>query len=128
LQEYTRLGGRGPRLAQVKVVWADSVKAAEDLAYERWPTSGLEGELSQVLPTPAHFAQAVAPLHRDDIVSSFACGPDPEKHAAAIKRYVDAGYDEIYVTQVGPDQEGFLRFYEREILPIFGRDRASSTT
>ena len=24
---------------------------------------------------------------------------------------------QIYVTQVGPDQEGFLRFYEREILP-----------
>jgi hypothetical protein len=99
------------------------VATAEDLAFERWPTSGLSGELSQVLPTPKHFEQAVAPLHRDDVVGKFACGPDPERHIAAIQPYVDAGYDEIYITQVGPEQEGFLRFYEREVLPHFAADR-----
>jgi G6PDH family F420-dependent oxidoreductase len=125
LREYDLGGGRGPKLAQVKVVWDDSVRAAEDLAYERWPTSGLEGELSQLLPTPAHFEQAVGPLHRSDIVGAFPCGPDPTKHIEAIERYRDAGYNEIYVTQVGPNQEGFLRFYEREVLPEF-RDRARS--
>ena len=30
-----------------------------------------------------------------------------------------AGYDHVYVHQVGPEQEGMLRFYEREILPHF---------
>jgi G6PDH family F420-dependent oxidoreductase len=117
LAHYARAGGRGPKLAQVKVVWAPSVGAAEDLAYELWPTSGLVGELSQELPTPAHFEQAARPLHREDIVSSFPCGPDPRKHIEAINKYRDAGYDEVYVTQVGPDQEGFLDFYQREILP-----------
>jgi G6PDH family F420-dependent oxidoreductase len=127
INAFAAAGGRGPKLAQVKVVWADSVSAAEDLAYERWPTSGLSGELSQVLPTPTHFEQAVEPLHRSDILKSFACGPDPERHLESIQPYVDAGYDEIYVTQVGPDQEGFLRFYEREVLPHFGaRERASA--
>jgi G6PDH family F420-dependent oxidoreductase len=112
-------GGTGPTLAQVKVAWAESVEKAEDLAFERWPTSGLKGELSQELPTPKHFEQATSVLHKDDVVQSFACGPDPQRHIEAIREYVDAGYDEIYVTQVGPDQEGFLRFYEREILPAF---------
>jgi G6PDH family F420-dependent oxidoreductase len=119
LAHYVRAGGRGPKLAQVKVAWAPSVRAAEDLAYELWPTSGLVGELSQELPTPAHFEQAAQPLHREDIVSSFPCGPDPGTHIEAINKYRDAGYDEVYVTQVGPDQEGFLQFYEREILPAF---------
>ena len=119
VQQYEQLGGRGPKLAQVKVVWADSAREAEDLAYRLWPTSGLAGELSQLLPTPAHFEQAVAPLHREDIVGAFPCGPDPQKHIDAIMRYRDAGYDEIYVTQIGPHQEGFLRFYGREILPAF---------
>jgi hypothetical protein len=58
----------------------------------------------------------VQPLHREDIGSSFPCGPDPEQHIEAINKYRDAGYDEVYVTQVGPDQEGFLDFYEHEIL------------
>jgi coenzyme F420-dependent glucose-6-phosphate dehydrogenase len=123
---YAKGGGRGPKLAQVKVVWADSVAKAEDLAYERWPTSGVEGELSQILPTPAHFSQAVAPLHREDIVRMFPCGPDPQEHVDAINKYRDAGYDEVYVTQVGPEQEGFLRFYEREILPAFRRTELRS--
>jgi alkanesulfonate monooxygenase SsuD/methylene tetrahydromethanopterin reductase-like flavin-dependent oxidoreductase (luciferase family) len=48
-----------------------------------------------------------------------ACGPDPEEHAAAIQAYVDAGFDEIYVGQIGPDHDGFVDFYAREILPRF---------
>jgi G6PDH family F420-dependent oxidoreductase len=119
LRAFREHGGRGPALAQVKVVWDPSVSAAEDLAFELWPTSGLQGELSQELPTPAHFEQATAPLHRADVVKNFPCGPDPQRHIDAIQQYVDAGYDEIYVTQVGPNQEGFLRFYEREVMPHF---------
>jgi G6PDH family F420-dependent oxidoreductase len=120
IRAFEAAGGSGPKLAQVKVVWGESQSDAEDLAFEKWPTSGLEGELSQELPTPKHFEQAVSPLHKEDVVKLFACGPDPERHIESIQRYVDAGYDELYVTQVGPDQEGFLRFYEREILPHFG--------
>jgi len=45
------------------------------------------------------------------------CGPDPEKHIEAIREYADAGYDHVCVHQVGFDQEGFLRFYAREVLP-----------
>jgi coenzyme F420-dependent glucose-6-phosphate dehydrogenase len=45
------------------------------------------------------------------------CGPDPERHLAAIARYAEAGYDHVCVHQVGPDQTGFMRFYQREILP-----------
>ena len=116
---YDNSGGAGPKLAQVKVVWAESVAAAEDLAFERWPTSGLAGELSQELPTPKHFEQAASVLHKEDVVSSFACGPDPQRHIDAIRTYADAGYDEVYVTQVGDDQEGFLRFYAEHVLPHF---------
>ena len=45
------------------------------------------------------------------------CGPDPDVHLTAIREYIDAGFDEVYVSQMGPDQEGMIRFYEREVLP-----------
>jgi len=35
----------------------------------------------------------------------------------AIREYVEAGYDHVYVHQAGPDQDGFFDFYEREVLP-----------
>lgn len=121
LRRYDEHGGRGPKLGQMKVAWAETAERAEDLVFRRWPTSGLEGELSQVLPTPQHFEQAVSVLHKEDVVRTFPCGPDPEKHVNAIRKYADAGYDEVYITQVGTDQEGFLRFYEREVLPAFAK-------
>ncbi len=45
------------------------------------------------------------------------CGPDPERHISKLGEYLDAGYDHVWVHQIGPDQEGFFRFYEREVLP-----------
>lgn len=120
--EVGRASGRSgprPKLAQVRVCWADSAEKAADIVFERWPTSGLEGEVTQELRTPKHFAQAVSVLHKEDVVGRFPLGPDPQRHIDSIQTYIDAGYDEIYVTQCGPEQEGFIRFYEREILPQF---------
>ncbi len=68
---------------------------------------------------PAHFEQAAAKVTPDDVAEAITCGPDPERHAQAIREYLDAGFDEVYVSQVGPDQEGFLDFYAKEILPRF---------
>ena len=38
---------------------------------------------------------------------------------AAIEQYIKAGFVHVWVHQVGPDQEGFFDFYEKEILPHF---------
>lgn len=51
------------------------------------------------------------------IAKRVVCGPDPERHLAAIQSYVDAGCDHICVMQCGPDHDGFLRFYEEHVLP-----------
>jgi hypothetical protein len=48
------------------------------------------------------------------------CGPDPERHLQAIRSFVDASFDHVYIHQVGPDQEGFFRFYRRDVLPKVG--------
>ena len=44
-------------------------------------------------------------------------GPDPQAHLSAVRAYADAGFDEVYIGQVGPEQEGFFEFYAREVLP-----------
>jgi hypothetical protein len=36
-----------------------------------------------------------------------------------IRVYAEAGFTDAYVHQIGPDQQGFLDFYKREILPNF---------
>ena len=56
-------------------------------------------------------------VDEDAIAETVVCGPDPERHLEAIRAFVDAGFDHVYVHQVGPDQEGFIELYEREIIP-----------
>ena len=117
-QTFERSGGAGkPRYAQVTVCWARDEAQARRTAHEIWPNAGLTGELSQELPTPAHFEQAVELVTEDAVAEQVVCGPDPERHIAQIRKYLDAGYDHVYVHQVGPDQEGFFEFYSRSVLP-----------
>ena len=119
MERFQEAGGEGkPRLGQLHVCWAASADTARRVAHAVWPNAGLAGPLTQELALPGHFELAAEPLRIDDVARSVVCGPDPELHVAAIRRFEDAGFEQLAVHQVGPDQEGFFRFYEREILPL----------
>jgi G6PDH family F420-dependent oxidoreductase len=117
LETYEQAGGTGPKLALMKVCWGPDEPAARALAHELWPTIGVSGELSQELPVPAHFEQATENVSVDDVADSISCGPDPAVHLASVRKYADAGYDEVFVQQIGPDQDEFFKFWADEISP-----------
>jgi G6PDH family F420-dependent oxidoreductase len=120
IEAFESSGGEGkPRIGQVNVCYAEDEAAARRTAHSWWPNAGIPGELSQELPVPAHFEQAAENVTEDDIAEVIACGPDPEKHLESIGKFVDAGYDHVYVHQIGPDQDSFFDFYGSEILPHF---------
>jgi len=120
LAAYERGGGRGPRYAQVTVCWAASERAARRTAHEWWPTVALSGEVTQELPNPAQFTELASIVTEEMVAEKIPCGPDPETHLEAIRRYLDAGYDHVYLHQVGPDQRGFIDFAARELMPALG--------
>ena len=117
IEKYEQAGGDGPRYGQITVCWAEDEAEARRTAREVWPNAGLGGDLSYELPLPLHFEQATEDVGEDEVAESVICGPDPEPHLEAIREYEQAGYDHVYVHQVGPDQQGFFDFYRREILP-----------
>jgi G6PDH family F420-dependent oxidoreductase len=121
LSRYRELGGKGIAQGGLKVCWGADEAECVRTVRRLWPNEALSGELSQVLPMPAHYEQATELVTEEHIAQAVTCGPDPERHVAAIQAYVDAGYDEVYVSQIGDDQEGFLDFCKREILPRFQR-------
>ena len=106
-----------PRCALAGV--AASEPEAKRIAHEWWPNAALKGPLGQELPQPAHFEAAVAMVTPDDVAESVLCSDDAEEHEAKIQEFVDAGFDHVYVHQVGPDQETFFRLYEEELLARF---------
>jgi G6PDH family F420-dependent oxidoreductase len=115
---FAASGGEGkPRIAQLHVCWGEDEGEARQLAHEQWSNSGLSGELSQELPTPAHFEQAAETVREEDVTGPLPCGPDVEQYVDSAQQYLDAGFDHLYWHQIGPDQEGFIAFAERDLLP-----------
>jgi len=112
-------GADRPRYAQLTVCWADREEDARRTAHERWPNAALKGPLGQELPLPSHFEAAAAMVTEEDVAQAVVCGPDPELHAKHIDEFADAGFTHVYLHQVGDDQQGFLRFCSREILPRY---------
>jgi len=121
VRTFQEAGGKGkPAYGQLHVCWAEDEGKARRIAHEQWPNTSIEGELSVELPLPRHFEQAAQMVSEEDVAGSVVCGPDPQRHVDAIRQYVEAGFDHVYVHQVGQDQEGFFQFYRREVLPEFG--------
>jgi coenzyme F420-dependent glucose-6-phosphate dehydrogenase len=110
-------GESKPRYAEVNVCWASDGVAARKTVYEWWPVAGFKGQLMQELALPSFFESGAEMVSEESAVESVACGPDPEVHLAEINKFVDAGFDHVFIHQIGPDQRGFFDFYATEVLP-----------
>jgi G6PDH family F420-dependent oxidoreductase len=131
IERWRDAGGDGPVYSQLTLCWAPSRDEALATAHRIWPTSGVPGQLSQDLPTPAHFEQAVQLVTPELLAESVPCGPDPAPVLAAVREMRDAGVDHVYFHQIGPDQDGFVRFWSDELAPELSdvgasRSRAAS--
>jgi G6PDH family F420-dependent oxidoreductase len=129
LQGFAKSGGKNKScFGEVTVCWADDEADALETAYEYWPNAAITGELTQELPAPAHFEQAAKMVSEDDMADSVICGSDPDRHIEAIEKYADAGYDHVWIHQIGPEQEGFFRFYKEDVIPKLRRSKMVAST
>ncbi|MFF3153231.1 LLM class F420-dependent oxidoreductase [Streptomyces sp. NPDC057910] len=110
-------GGNKPVYAGLKVCWNTDEEEAVRTAHRLWANEQLPGELPQILPTPRHFEQASELVTADRVAQNVTCGPDADAHVAAVKEYADAGFDTVYINQIGKDQQGFFDFYRTKVLP-----------
>jgi G6PDH family F420-dependent oxidoreductase len=124
IQRFEGAGGRDcPRFVEQGVCWATDERQARRTAHEIWPLSALGGPLFTELSLPSHFEAAFAPITEEAVAEAIICGPDAARHVAAIREAERTGYTHFCVHQIGPEQERFIAFYEREVLPVFDQGR-----
>jgi coenzyme F420-dependent glucose-6-phosphate dehydrogenase len=117
VERFHEAGGRGPVYAQLSVCFAEDESDARRTAHRVWRTTSVPGELNQELPTPAFFEQASSSVTEEDVASAVPCGPDPRPVIEMARQAVEAGADHVYFHQIGPDQEGFCRFWTERVAP-----------
>jgi G6PDH family F420-dependent oxidoreductase len=120
IDQFRKQGGDGkPVQAGTKVCYGADESTCRRTAHRLWPNEVMPGELAQILPTPAHFEQTAQLVPEEMIGEQIVCGPDLDRHLAHLRQFADAGVDELYVQQVGENQEEFFAFYRDSVLPEF---------
>ncbi|MEU5837097.1 TIGR03557 family F420-dependent LLM class oxidoreductase [Streptomyces diacarni] len=121
LVDRYRDAGGGQRTVQggMKVCWAPTERDGLDQAHRLWANELLPGQVPSTLTRQKDFAAAASLVSRDAVADQMVCGPDTEQHRARVRSYVDAGFDEVYVQQIGSRHEEFFRVYADEVLPAF---------
>ena len=110
-------GGSKPVQAGMKVAWGPDKDAALELATKLWGNDALPGQLAQILPRPDDFSAAMSLVTPEQVAEAITAGDDPKAFVDGVREYLDAGVDEVYVHQIGPDMDGFFRGWADHVLP-----------
>jgi G6PDH family F420-dependent oxidoreductase len=116
---FDRAGGSGKsRVGQVAIAYDPDKGAAIQRAHDQFRWFGLGWKVNADLPNPDSFEGATQFVTPDQVAEALSCGPDLDAHVEAVKAFVDAGFDEVAIVQIGADhQEQFTEWAQKEFLP-----------
>ncbi|WP_372436012.1 TIGR03557 family F420-dependent LLM class oxidoreductase [Williamsia soli] len=101
--------GPSRKIGQIPICWDTDKKTAVARAHDqfRWFAGGWS--VNADLPTTASFAGATQFVRPEDVESSIACGPDLDELAESVRPFLDAGFTDVALVQIGGDsQDEFL--------------------
>ncbi len=115
---------RMPRLIQLHVSWAETMEEATENAVREWPNGGMPFPKADIR-NPEDFAAMALLVRPENYKNRVLISPDLDAHLAHLQHYADLGFDEIYVHNVGRNQEAFIRAYGERVIPAL-RQRAAA--
>jgi G6PDH family F420-dependent oxidoreductase len=116
---FDAAGGTGkPRVGQIALCYDSDRETAVQRAHEQFRWFGLGWKVNADLPNPESFDAATAFVAPEQVGEQLGCGPDIEEHVEKIRPFLDAGFNEVALVQIGGEQQAsFLRWAEDELLP-----------
>ncbi len=105
-----------PKLLQMHLSWAPTDEQAWEAAMTEWPNGGMKFP-KQDIRSPFDFQEMAKLVRREDFEGRMIISSDPDLHRAEIQKFIDAGFDRIYIHNVGRNQEEWIKVFGREVLP-----------
>jgi G6PDH family F420-dependent oxidoreductase len=116
---FDEAGGEGkPKVAQLAVCFDPDRDAAVERAHDQFRWFGLGWKVNADLPAPSSFEGASQFVRPEDVAEQLPCGNDVEEFVEKLRPFVDAGFTEVALVQIGGEhQEPFIRWAESDLLP-----------
>ncbi|MDQ6793597.1 MAG: TIGR03557 family F420-dependent LLM class oxidoreductase [Chloroflexota bacterium] len=119
-REGAREAGKDPArfrfIGQLHLSWAPTDKEALRNAMVEWPNGGMKFP-KQDIKSPLDFEQMAKLVRAEDFKGRMLISADPEKHRAQIQKFIDLGFDQVYLHNVGRNQEEWIKVFGRDVLP-----------
>ncbi len=123
VERWTATAGAPRRVVgQLPICWDPDRDRAIARAHEQFRWFGGGWLVNADLPTPASFAAATRFVRPEDVAEAIACGPDLDAIARSAQPFVDAGFTDLALVQIG--DEGQQRFLDEVAEELFDRIRA----
>ena len=107
---------RMPRILQLHLSWAESDEEALRNAMTEWPNGGMKFP-KQDIRSPMDFEQMAKLVRPEDFSGRMLVSSDLEAHRREIQKFLDMGFDRIYLHNVGRNQREWIEAFGREVLP-----------
>ena len=125
LDAFREGGGEGkPVFLQVALAWAPTREEAE--ALDQWGPNAIGGQVNWDLRRPSDFELATRFVRAEDMGQSVRISEDLGQHAAWIQAFVELGFAEIHLHDVGRDQRRFVETFGKRVLPRLDRRRVAA--
>lgn len=112
-------GSDKPVFGQFHIAYNKNRQKAEQILLKQWPNSAMPKPLATELRLPQDFEKVSKLISIEDATQRIPIGDNPENILKTIYEYKNAGFDHIYIHQIGENQEEFLKFAKNKILPFF---------
>jgi G6PDH family F420-dependent oxidoreductase len=114
--------GESRKIGQIPISWDPDKEKAIARAHEQFRWFGGGWAVNSDLPTPHGFAGASQFVRPEDVAESIASGPDLDALAESVRPFIDAGFTDIAVVQVGDEEQD--RFVTEIAEPLLEKLRA----
>lgn len=105
-----------PKVLQLHLSWAPTDAEALENAITEWPNGGMKFPKADIR-SPFDFAAMAKLVREEDFAGRMVISADPDAHRAEIQKYLDLGFDRVYLHNVGRNQREWLEVFGREVLP-----------
>lgn len=105
-----------PRIIQIHISWAETQEMALENAMREWPNGGMNFP-KQDIRSPEDFAAMARLVRPDNFTGRVFISPDLDAHRAQIQHYLSLGFTEVYVHNVGRNQEEFIQAFGQKVIP-----------
>lgn len=112
-------GGNKPMALKVQISYANDLEKAREGAWEQWKNNIYPSKLIADIDSPEKFDAMGQNTRKEDLEEHVIIGNKAETFLEKFREYEELGFEKLIIHNVNRQQEDYIEFFKKEVLPNF---------